>query len=148
MDVLTATASEITAQTGNRVIPLACDVRDPDAVARLFDGLAEATGGRTPSLVVNNAAGNFVAPFERLTPGGWRAITEIVLNGELGGVAAAALYRSGPAGSRPRGFLASTSTSCVVLVRRRALPSTPPLPTTAKHTVQARRSSRWRRASG
>lgn len=82
MDVLAATAAEIMAQTGNKVIPLACDVRDPDAVARLFDGLAEATGGRTPTLVVNNAAGNFVAPFERLTPGGWRAITEIVLNGE------------------------------------------------------------------
>jgi len=96
MDVLTATAAEITAQTGNKVIPLACDVRDPDAVARLFDALAEATGGQTPTITINNAAGNFVAPFERLSPGGWRAITEIVLNGEwVGDVAAGSIICCG-----------------------------------------------------
>jgi 2,4-dienoyl-CoA reductase [(3E)-enoyl-CoA-producing], mitochondrial len=85
--VLTATATEITASVagsgGGRpvIIPLACDVRDPDAVARLYDALAAHPQGGVPTVVVNNAAGNFVAPFERLSPGGWKAVTEIVLNG-------------------------------------------------------------------
>lgn len=82
LDVLTATAAEISAAAGGRpVIPLACDVRDPDAVARLYDALAAHPQGGVPTVVVNNAAGNFVAPFERLSPGGWKAVTEIVLNG-------------------------------------------------------------------
>src|SRR6185312_15546779 len=36
--------------------------------------------GRIDSLV-NNAAGNFVVPSEDLSPNGWKAVTDIVLNG-------------------------------------------------------------------
>lgn len=32
-------------------------------------------------VVINNAAGNFISPSERLTPNGWKTITDIVLNG-------------------------------------------------------------------
>lgn len=32
-------------------------------------------------VVINNAAGNFVCPSERLSPNAWRSITDIVLNG-------------------------------------------------------------------
>jgi len=32
-------------------------------------------------VIINNAAGNFVCPSERLTPNGWKSITDIVLNG-------------------------------------------------------------------
>ena len=37
--------------------------------------------GGVPDIVVNNAAGNFIAPFERLSPNGWKTIIDIVLNG-------------------------------------------------------------------
>lgn len=32
-------------------------------------------------VIINNAAGNFICPTERLTPNGWRSVTDIVLNG-------------------------------------------------------------------
>lgn len=32
-------------------------------------------------VIINNAAGNFVCPSERLSPNAWRSITDIVLNG-------------------------------------------------------------------
>ncbi|MEJ1275280.1 24-dienoyl CoA reductase 1 mitochondrial [Cricetulus griseus] len=34
-----------------------------------------------PDVVINNAAGNFVSPSERLSPNAWKTITDIVLNG-------------------------------------------------------------------
>ena len=34
-----------------------------------------------PDIVINNAAGNFLCPFEKLTPNGWKRINDIVLNG-------------------------------------------------------------------
>uniref|UniRef100_A0A7J7THW8 2,4-dienoyl-CoA reductase [(3E)-enoyl-CoA-producing], mitochondrial n=1 Tax=Myotis myotis TaxID=51298 RepID=A0A7J7THW8_MYOMY len=62
IDVLRATAEHISSQTGNEVRAVQCDVRDPD-------------------VVINNAAGNFISPTERLSPNAWRTITDIVLNG-------------------------------------------------------------------
>ena len=34
-----------------------------------------------PNIIINNAAGNFLCPFEKLTPNGWKRINDIVLNG-------------------------------------------------------------------
>ena len=34
-----------------------------------------------PHIVVNNAAGNFISPTERLSPNAFRTIVDIVLNG-------------------------------------------------------------------
>ena len=34
-----------------------------------------------PNIIINNAAGNFLCPFEELTPNGWKRINDIVLNG-------------------------------------------------------------------
>ena len=36
-----------------------------------------------PDVIINNAAGNFLAPFEKLTPNGWNRIIDIVLNGSF-----------------------------------------------------------------
>lgn len=32
-------------------------------------------------VIINNAAGNFICPSERLSPNAWKSITDIVLNG-------------------------------------------------------------------
>lgn len=58
---------------------ISCDVRDSDAVTAAVDGVV-AEHGRLDALV-NNAAGNFTCPAEDLSPGGWRAVVDIVLNG-------------------------------------------------------------------
>ncbi|KAK7898250.1 hypothetical protein WMY93_019103 [Mugilogobius chulae] len=79
LEVLQKTAEEITAQTGNKVFPVACDVRDPAAVAQCLDQMEKLTG--LPDVVINNAAGNFVSPSEKLSPNGWKTIVDIVLNG-------------------------------------------------------------------
>ncbi len=56
-----------------------CDIRDPAAVASAFDSVCDAVG--LPDVLVNNAAGNFPVPAEDLSPNGWRAVTQIVLDG-------------------------------------------------------------------
>lgn len=79
LDVLQQTAEEISTQTGNKVHVVQCDVRDPQAVSRCVDDMEALTG--LPDVIINNAAGNFVCPSERLSPNGWKSITDIVLNG-------------------------------------------------------------------
>lgn len=57
------------------------DVRDPEQV----DGMvthALRTFGRL-DILVNNAAGNFVCRAEDLSPNGWKAVVDIVLNGSF-----------------------------------------------------------------
>ncbi|KAM4601247.1 2,4-dienoyl-CoA reductase [(3E)-enoyl-CoA-producing], mitochondrial [Polymixia lowei] len=79
LEVLHQTAEEISCQTGNKVHALQCDVRDPQAVAGCVDRLEELVG--LPDVIINNAAGNFISPSERLSANAWRTITDIVLNG-------------------------------------------------------------------
>ncbi len=54
------------------------DVREPTEVERLALALADEGG---VDLLVNNAAGNFVCPAERLSARGWRSVLGIVLDG-------------------------------------------------------------------
>ena len=68
---------------GGRGAEAACDVRDPAQVAAAFD-TAESTFGPL-DVVINNAAGNFPVPAEDLSPNGWRAVTQIVLDGTFFG---------------------------------------------------------------
>uniref|UniRef100_A0A672FC55 2,4-dienoyl-CoA reductase [(3E)-enoyl-CoA-producing], mitochondrial n=1 Tax=Salarias fasciatus TaxID=181472 RepID=A0A672FC55_SALFA len=79
LDVLQQTAEEIGKETGNKVHAVQCDVRDPQAVSKCVDQI-EALAG-LPDVIINNAAGNFISPSERLSPNGWKTITDIVLNG-------------------------------------------------------------------
>lgn len=55
-------------------------MRDPSAVSAAADVCLEQCG-TLPHMIVNNAAGNFISPFERLSPNGWQAVVDIVLNG-------------------------------------------------------------------
>ncbi|WP_249650802.1 SDR family NAD(P)-dependent oxidoreductase, partial [Lysinibacillus sp. D4A3_S15] len=55
------------------------DVRQP-AHAEAMLALAVEKFGQVDGLV-NNAAGNFIVHAEDLTPNGWKAVVDIVLNG-------------------------------------------------------------------
>ncbi|XP_059972345.1 2,4-dienoyl-CoA reductase [(3E)-enoyl-CoA-producing], mitochondrial isoform X2 [Mesoplodon densirostris] len=79
IDVLKATAEQISSQTGNKVHAIQCDVRDPGMVQSTVSELIKVVGH--PDIVINNAAGNFISPTERLSPNAWKTITDIVLNG-------------------------------------------------------------------
>ncbi|SFD83915.1 NAD(P)-dependent dehydrogenase, short-chain alcohol dehydrogenase family [Lentibacillus persicus] len=58
---------------------IAMDVRKPEDVERMTKETVD-TFGRIDHLV-NNAAGNFIAPAEDLSINGWNAVIDIVLNG-------------------------------------------------------------------
>ena len=81
MDVLQAAATEMTHETGGRVLPVACDVRDQDQVEVLLAQSLEHFG-RVDALV-NNAAGNFISPTERLSANAFSAVIDIVLKGTV-----------------------------------------------------------------
>ena len=74
-EVLRAAADEMDGE----VLPVPCDVRDAGQVTALIDA-AEAHFGRVDALV-NNAAGNFISPTERLSPRAVDAVLNIVLHG-------------------------------------------------------------------
>ena len=64
---------------GARVLEVPTDVRAPEQVEHLIEAV-RAEYGRL-DVLINNAAGNFLAPAERITPNGWRAVVGIVLDG-------------------------------------------------------------------
>ena len=80
LHVLEKTAAEITASTGNPVLPVSMDVRDAAAIKMAVDRSVSEFGG-LPHVVINNAAGNFISPTERLSNNAFRTIVDIVLNG-------------------------------------------------------------------
>jgi NAD(P)-dependent dehydrogenase (short-subunit alcohol dehydrogenase family) len=75
---LKETCDEIHANGGTAAFTT-CDVRDYDAVDAAFT-TAETQFGEIDSLV-NNAAGNFMARTEKLSPNAFNAVLGIVLNG-------------------------------------------------------------------
>jgi NAD(P)-dependent dehydrogenase (short-subunit alcohol dehydrogenase family) len=64
---------------GSAAAGVSCDVRDAAQVASAFDEVTDALG--PVDTLINNAAGNFPCPAEDLSPNGWRAVTQIVLDG-------------------------------------------------------------------
>ena len=79
LDVLEATAQELSAKTGQKILPLACDVRDTTAIEAVL-AQTQATFGSIDGLV-NNAAGNFISPTERLSANAFSTVIDIVLKG-------------------------------------------------------------------
>lgn len=67
------------AEIGAPVATAVCDIRDAAAVAAVFDAAESAFG--LPDVLVNNAAANFPAPAEDLSPNAWRTVVDITLNG-------------------------------------------------------------------
>jgi len=74
-----AAGIEAIAEVGGRGVEAEVDVRDAEAVAAAFDRIESEAGPVT--VLVNNAAGNFPSLATELSPGGWRAVTGIVLDG-------------------------------------------------------------------
>jgi NAD(P)-dependent dehydrogenase (short-subunit alcohol dehydrogenase family) len=64
---------------GGRAVGAAADVREADQVAAAFDTVESALG--PVSVLINNAAANFPVTAAGLSPNGFRAVTDIVLNG-------------------------------------------------------------------
>ncbi|MBP6573400.1 MAG: SDR family oxidoreductase, partial [Flavobacteriales bacterium] len=81
MEVLEKTATELEASTGGKVLAVACDIRKYLEVEQLV-AAAVARFGTVDSLV-NNAAGNFISPTERLSSKAFETIIDIVLMGSV-----------------------------------------------------------------
>lgn len=79
LDKLKNTAKELEEETGGKVLPLQCDVRDYDGVCKMRDD-SIAHFGQVDGLL-NNAAGNFISPTERLSSNAFDTIIDIVLKG-------------------------------------------------------------------
>src|SRR5438309_10829047 len=73
-DKLDEVVAQIRARGGSATA-ISCDIRDPAAVEGAAAQLARVDG------LVNNAAGNFLAAAEDLSPNGFKAVVDIVLNG-------------------------------------------------------------------
>ena len=80
-DVLQKTAAELEKETSGKVLALSCDVRE---YAQVENVLAETlkTFGRVDCLL-NNAAGNFISPTERLSANAFSTVIDIVLKGSV-----------------------------------------------------------------
>src|SRR5580698_7822512 len=77
-EVLEQTAAELSPKGTIHAIP--CDVRNLDALEVMIDSI----WSEAPlDVLVNNAAGNFIARTEELSPGAWNSVIGIVLMGTL-----------------------------------------------------------------
>lgn len=79
LDILEKTAKEISAKTGNRVLALQTDVRKPFENEKAIEDAIKEFG--KIDILVNNAAGNFISPTERLSYKAFDTIVDIVLKG-------------------------------------------------------------------
>lgn len=75
------TAKELMDKHGGKVVPHACDIRVPDAIAEVNDSIWSGHGPLTG--LVNNAAGNFISRTEDLSVRGFDAISNIVFRGSF-----------------------------------------------------------------
>jgi len=80
-EVLDQAAQEITQASDTPVLPLACDVRDVKEVEQLLAATVDRFG--KVDALVNNAAGNFISPTEKLSANAFSAIIDIVLKGTV-----------------------------------------------------------------
>jgi NAD(P)-dependent dehydrogenase (short-subunit alcohol dehydrogenase family) len=79
-DVLQETAAELAAATKGPIHDLPCDVRNLDAVETMIETIWKAA---PLDVLVNNAAGNFIARTEELSPRAFDSVIGIVLLGTL-----------------------------------------------------------------
>lgn len=79
IEKLKAAALELEEKTGGKVLPVKCDVRNYDEVENMLKATLDEYG-KVDGLL-NNAAGNFISPTERLSSNAFDTIIDIVLKG-------------------------------------------------------------------
>ena len=79
LEKLEKVASELSETTGSTCFPVQCDVRNYEEVDRMKSEVLEKFGA--VDVLINNAAGNFISPTERLSPNAFDTIIDIVLKG-------------------------------------------------------------------
>lgn len=79
LEKLQNTAKEMEAATGGKVLSVACDVRNYDEVEAMVAASVAEFG--QVDVLLNNAAGNFISPTERLSANAFDTIIDIVLKG-------------------------------------------------------------------
>ena len=79
LEKLQAVKLELEEKTGGTVLPIQCDVRHYDQVEAMLKTTLD-TFGKVDGLL-NNAAGNFISPTERLSSNAFDTIIDIVLKG-------------------------------------------------------------------
>ena len=80
-EVLQKTADEMEEKTGGKVLAVACDVREIEQVENVLAKTLEKFG--SVDVLLNNAAGNFISPTERLSANAFSSIIDIVLKGTV-----------------------------------------------------------------
>ncbi|ESU26376.1 ykuF protein [Flavobacterium limnosediminis JC2902] len=79
LEKLQTTAKELESETGGKCLAVQCDVRHYDQVEAMLAEVLKAYG--KVDVLLNNAAGNFISPTERLSANAWDTIIDIVLKG-------------------------------------------------------------------
>lgn len=79
LDKLKSTAQELEAETGSTCLPVQCDVRHYEQVESVLEKVLNHYG--RVDVLLNNAAGNFISPTERLSANAFDTIIDIVLKG-------------------------------------------------------------------
>ena len=95
-DVLKKTAEELSAETNGEVLAVKCDVRNYEEVEAMMKQVIEKFGSF--NVLVNNAAGNFISPTERLSHRAFDTVVDIVLKGSYNCTLAAGKYWLHPVG--------------------------------------------------
>jgi NAD(P)-dependent dehydrogenase (short-subunit alcohol dehydrogenase family) len=79
LEKLQNTAKELEEETGGKCLPVQCDVREYHQVEAMRDAVIAHFG--KVDVLLNNAAGNFISPTERLSHRAFDVIIDIVLKG-------------------------------------------------------------------
>jgi NAD(P)-dependent dehydrogenase (short-subunit alcohol dehydrogenase family) len=79
LEKLKTTATELESETGGTCIPVQCDVRHYEQVEVMLQEVLNAYG--KVDVLLNNAAGNFISPTERLSANAFDTVIDIVLKG-------------------------------------------------------------------
>jgi NAD(P)-dependent dehydrogenase (short-subunit alcohol dehydrogenase family) len=79
LEKLKTTATELESATGGNCHPIQCDVRHYDQVEAMLSEVLKTFG--KVDVLLNNAAGNFISPTERLSANAFDTIIDIVLKG-------------------------------------------------------------------
>ena len=79
LEKLKNTAKELEEETGGSCLPIQCDVRHYEEVENMLQIVLKAFG--KVDILLNNAAGNFISPTERLSANAFDTVIDIVLKG-------------------------------------------------------------------